>query len=334
LLADLQQPTAEALSGTVVSTAELGLPQLPSTGQGASDADLMALAAGSTTARVWYDGPERARVALIGQASQTDVIRNGNSMWVWSSAERTAQRMTLPEMTDADKASGAMSTPTPTDVPSSPQEAAEQALALIGDSTDVSNETSVQVAGRDAYQLVLNPTQDGTLVDRVTIAMDGETNVPLRVQVYSTKMAQPAYQVGFTSIDYSTPDARQFEFTPPPGTEVEELDMAEAMGAELPAKPGGESAADGTSTASPTVVGADWTQVVLAQLGQGIPTPAEGDDEAEQAMDLLTALPEVSGEWGSGRLMEGTLFSAILTDDGRLAMGAVTPQALYDALQQ
>jgi len=40
----------------------------------------------------------------------------------------------------------------------------------------------------------------------------------------------------------------------------------------------------------------------------------------------------VSGTWGTGHLLEGTVFSAVLTDDGRLAIGAVAPSALYDAL--
>jgi hypothetical protein len=43
-------------------------------------------------------------------------------------------------------------------------------------------------------------------------------------------------------------------------------------------------------------------------------------------------LPEVHGSWGSGRLLEGTLFTAVLTNDGRLAIGAVGPQQVYAAL--
>jgi hypothetical protein len=47
---------------------------------------------------------------------------------------------------------------------------------------------------------------------------------------------------------------------------------------------------------------------------------------------VLKSLPAVSGAWGSGHLLRGPLFSAVLTDDGRLAVGAVAPQMLYDAL--
>ncbi len=50
------------------------------------------------------------------------------------------------------------------------------------------------------------------------------------------------------------------------------------------------------------------------------------------AAALLESLPRVSGEWGTGRVLSGTLVSAILTDDGRVAIGAVTPETLGAAL--
>jgi len=47
---------------------------------------------------------------------------------------------------------------------------------------------------------------------------------------------------------------------------------------------------------------------------------------------MLQALPTTSGAWGSGKVLEGTLFTAILTDDGRVAIGAVPPTTLGAAL--
>ena len=49
---------------------------------------------------------------------------------------------------------------------------------------------------------------------------------------------------------------------------------------------------------------------------------------------MLEALPTTSGAWGTGRVLSGTLFSAILTDDGRIAIGAVPPAVLGDALAE
>ena len=46
---------------------------------------------------------------------------------------------------------------------------------------------SVEVAGRDAYELVLDPNDDGSLIEQVRIAIDGETRQPLRVQVFARR---------------------------------------------------------------------------------------------------------------------------------------------------
>jgi hypothetical protein len=40
----------------------------------------------------------------------------------------------------------------------------------------------------------------------------------------------------------------------------------------------------------------------------------------------------VSGAFGSGRLVQGALLNILLVEDGRIAVGAVTPQALEAAV--
>ena len=44
------------------------------------------------------------------------------------------------------------------------------------------------------------------------------------------------------------------------------------------------------------------------------------------------ALPQASGAWGTGRVLTGTLFTVVITDDGRIAVGAVTPDVVFAAL--
>ena len=138
------------------------------------------------------------------------------------------------------------------------------------------------------------------------------------MQVYSTKLANPAFEVGFTSISFDRPDARQFDFNPPPGTKVTESG----------ALTGDKTRPDAAHPAKPKVVGTGWGAVAVGTL----PADATSGQGAEQAQGLLQALPKVSGSWGSGRLLSGTLFSAVLTDDGRFAVGAVAPERLYAAL--
>src|SRR3954470_5795008 len=54
LLVDIQNAKVDGLSGTVVQSADLGLPEIAGVTGGQGDADLTRLVAGSNTARVWY----------------------------------------------------------------------------------------------------------------------------------------------------------------------------------------------------------------------------------------------------------------------------------------
>jgi hypothetical protein len=88
----------------------------------------------------------------------------------------------------------------------------------------------------------------------------------------------------------------------------------------------------------PKVVGKGWGSVVVASLpapnvsgGTG-GSAAGAEKQLAQLMRYVALMPKVSGSWGSGHLMAGTVFSALLTDDGRVVVGAVTPKGLYAAL--
>ena len=52
------------------------------------------------------------------------------------------------------------------------------------------------------------------------------------------------------------------------------------------------------------------------------------------APDLSTIGTPVTGSWGSGRLITTAVGSAIVTDDGRVAAGAVPEQVLTEALSR
>jgi hypothetical protein len=351
LLADLQRARLDQLSGTVVQTADLGLPQLPSLGgrgagggsgsrSGASGTgsasdlvgsglgQLLALTSGSHTWRVWYGGEDRQRLALITSLGESDIIHNGRDVWLWSSDERTATHLSIPE--GADAMARASATATTLGLPKTPEEAARLALAAIDPTTSVEVGPAVTVAGRTAYELVLKPKDATTMVSQVRIAVDGQRKLPLRAQVFSRKLATPAIEVGFTSIDFSAPEARQFDFTPP-GTTVNELSAGELA----------RSAPTATGRVRPSTpadlraTGTGWGRVMVAKLpatAGGQPSTPGGSGASALPQLLGQILPAVSGPWGSGRLLEGTLFSVVVTDDGRVAAGAVAPETLYAAL--
>jgi len=337
LLVDVQQASLDGLSGTVVQQSDLGLPDLSIAGAsgGTGSSDLASLVSGTHTMKIWFAGPDKARMALLGTLGESDVIRNGQDVWVWASKDKTATHYVLPTPDAAGKSTTSpdqFATPTPTDLPTSPQDAAEKALAAITPSTEVTTSGTATVAGHSAYELVLKPKEATSLVAQVRVAIDGTEHVPLRVQVFAKSVADPVFEVAFTAVDFSRPDAAQFAFNPPPDTTVIEGKTA--------AGPTANTAASQPSSADmPKVMGKGWGTVLVAKVpapdastATSGSTSATTDKTITQLMQLVTLLPKVSGSWGSGHLMVGTVFSALLTDDGRIVVGAVTPEGLYAAL--
>ncbi|MEV6349774.1 sigma-E factor regulatory protein RseB domain-containing protein [Actinoplanes sp. NPDC051851] len=333
LLVDLQDAHVDGLSGTVVQSADLGLPGIAgllgkaSGAAGSGTGSLTSLISGSNTARVWYAGEESMRVALVGGSGETDVIRNGPDLWQWNSADNTGTHLTLPA--DGSGTTHAV----PSTVPSSPQEAADAALAAIDPTTKVETTGAAKVAGRDAYELVLSPRDTDSLIGQVRLAIDAEQHIPLRVDVYAKNTTKPAVRVAFEQISFTVPDAEQFTFNPPPNAKITEAGETSL--------PSGSHAASGSPSAAKSgaeVIGKGWTSIFsttlpdFESLSKDSGKTAAGSSADLDPQALLDTLPEVSGSWGKGRLLSGSLFSVLITDDGRVLAGAVTPEALYKAL--
>src|SRR6201996_1724359 len=93
LLAEVADSTTPPLTGTVVETASFGLPALPATGNPTS---LSSLLTGSHTIRVWYASPQHFRLAVPQSLSESDVIRDGRTAWLWQSTLNKVTKYTLP----------------------------------------------------------------------------------------------------------------------------------------------------------------------------------------------------------------------------------------------
>ena len=339
LLTDVQNAEVDGLSGTVVQTSNLGLPNI-STGS----SDLNSTLAGTHTWRVWYGGQDKARLSLVGNRGESNIIRNGNEVWTWNSTAKEAMKYTVPEHKSKTPE---LTSPAAT---ASPQEATTEVLKALEPTTRVSTDGTGEVAGRQVYELVLTPRTQDTLVDSVRIAVDAQEKVPLRVQVRSKKAKDPAFEVGFTSVDFSVPEARNFQFTPPEGTTVKTMDEAKAESGHPAPQAPAEGSAPQKPENAPTIVGEGWAAVAVGSVpaeqagrltGSASPAPAEepglrrgphGEQGPSDLPGMLAQLPQKSGDWGSGRVLEGTLFSAIITDDGRYAVGAVPVSTLEAAL--
>lgn len=295
LVASVLQADPDAFNGTVELDNALGLPAVPGVP-----------AAGTSSARVWSDGDDGGRVQIPSSDGERTLVSDGTTFWAWDSAEQT--------VVTGEK--GAESAPDRAAV--DPTTAAAEAIRTLQTSSEVSVDGTSEVAGRAAYELVLTPApSERTLLREVRIAVDAEQRVPLRLTVLAQGSADPAFEVGFTELTFGAQDPALFTFTPPPGATVEEA----------PARPEGAERPEFTG-AQPQVVGEGWDTVVVATMPEGA-----GGEQADEARAQIGSFgTPVSGAWGSGTLISTAVGSAILTDDGRVAAGAVPEQVLTEAL--
>ncbi|PZE85212.1 DUF2092 domain-containing protein [Curtobacterium sp. MCBD17_032] len=296
-------------SAKLSQTSDLGLPELP-TGSGGSSlegdaSDALGLLTASHTARVYVDGAAKQRVQVTEQLAEQDLVRNGDTVWTWDSEERTATKVTLPSRTAQAPGPG---TTTPTDL-------AERAIDAITPTTAVSKPVATSVAGHDAWLLTLTPKSSDTLVGAVQIAVDQQTGLPLRASVTAAGKTDPAFQVGFTSLEYGAPAARLFDFTPPTGADVTTKDLSDVD----PGARGHGAADDGGAT----VTGSGWDTVVT--LPAGTTVQADLGSDASGLLDQLTTAVD------GGRAVQTSLVSVYLTDDGRVLAGAVPVATLVAA---
>ncbi len=316
LLAEIASSNVDAMSGTIVANANLGLPQLPAVDQGSSTS-MTSLLTGSHTVRIWVDGQDKQRVALLESVGETDVFRNGRDVWQWTSGTHTATHLQLPAG-ESHKATPAK----PNALNLTPDQIAKQALAAIDPSTRVSTDANRRVADRAAYELVLTPRDTASRIGSVHIAIDGQHKIPIGVQIFARgDTTNPAIDVSFTQVSFAVPANENFVYTPPKGVTVkqEKLDASALRGSEHDA-------------AEPAVIGTGWTTIVEMKSSHsaGAPSaPKNGQQSAQGMIDSATT--PVSGAWGSGRLFQSKLITALFTNDGRTFAGAVDPSALYAA---
>ncbi|MGV8976711.1 MAG: hypothetical protein ACOH17_01585 [Cellulomonas sp.] len=362
LLAQVAGAQPTALSGTVVYTARLGLPEIPFATVGG--ADPIVLLSGSSTMRVWSDGAERSRVALLGATSEYSAVRDGAQAWTYSSADDAVVHYALDAAGTAryDKLSGELRAMTPspaTGALPTPDAAARAALAHADTSSIVTLAAQTTVAGRDAYQLVVTPRSADTLVARVVVAVDAVTSIPLRVQAWSTQDTKaPALEVGFTDIRFATPDAAVLAFSAPAGATVKDvvvpLPDASTMSHSAPAL------TPGTLPDGVAVTGTGWSSVVtlahvdVASLVAGDPAaltgalgtqPMIGSESAQGLiqefgpsggkghrdafkLDTSALYQQLTTQVPEGRLLSSALLSVLVTNDGRVLVGAVPAETL------
>lgn len=348
LIAAVEQSHVQALSGTVKTVADLGLPALPD--NLVAGTNLTSLLSGTHTLRVACDGPQKQRIALLDNLAESDLIHNGSDVWTYASRTNTVTHYVLPAR-PGGRQGGAEPQPTPGQE-LTPQGQADRILKAIGPSTSVTVDKTARVADRPAYQLVISPKTTDTTIRSITIAIDSATSVPLRVQVFARGSSDPALQVGFTKVTFTAPPASTFAFTPPRGATVKESSLG-ALGHHE--KPGTTAPHASTPMTKPTVLGQGWSTILelpagtvpmLASQGSApggmlvrppagrsghpgilrhhaVPAPAGGN--------VLGLLQMATTQTPQGRLLSTRLINMLFAPDGRVFVGAVPAASLEHA---
>jgi outer membrane lipoprotein-sorting protein len=237
---------------------------------------------GPRTARVWRGGPDKLRAELQGENGDRVLVRNGDQVSVYDGTSNTLKIGEKPEAA-------------PNGLPGASPEEIDELLAEIAPSSKLTIGAPVEVAGRWAYPLTLEPKDKSvTLVERVETLVDAEAFVPLLLELYAEGNPEPVaryeakdFQVG------PVPDAR-FEFETPPGATVERPEprddrtvehhgpreaasvkeasqLAGFTVDELPEPPRGRELEEIMVAADGAVLtyGSDWGAVVLAEKSTG-----------------------------------------------------------------
>jgi hypothetical protein len=229
-----------------------------------------------------------------------------------------------------------------------PATAANQLLASIDPTTLVTVRTPGYVAGRPVYELVVAPRSDKSTIGDGVISVDAATGLPLAVRVDAKATGKPAIEVQFTSVSFDKPSSSTFEFAPPPGSTVEQASdpmqllpfgrsdgeghhgrrdkaAAAANGADsgTAADAGTDPVATATAARSKmTTIGTGWESVAIvssASIGG-------------QFQGLFNNAPVVQVGSHSAHLVSTSLINALVLDDGRIAIAAMTPEALTAAV--
>lgn len=338
LMVMMQDAQPVEFSGVVLKTTSLGLPALelssmlseeevermrektpeefadfvPEVAASQELAQAMELITGEHRVRIFV-GETGMRAQILDRMSQRDLIVNAKEIWTYDSREQVATVASIDQQKlEQGKVSATQqleqyAAELGLDI-TNPQAVAEYVMSQVGDSSEVSVGTDHYKAGRTAYQLIVMPNSDVSLIDSVVLSIDSETAVPLAAAVYSIEQVEPAIEVGFESISFGDQDESLFSFTAPVGATVTNLDEVEKPAISETEKPDYEGE-------KPTMIGEEWDSVLVIPAGE-VNILAELQDNQL----LSSLLKPVAG----GVAFETPIMKVFIASDGRVFAGAVS----------
>ncbi|MFC1409271.1 outer membrane lipoprotein carrier protein LolA [Streptacidiphilus sp. N1-12] len=339
LLTKVLSSKVQTFSGSVTASVDLGLPAgvsglLPSAAASAgadkavqsqtaaAQQQLLALlAGGKRTFQVAVDGPDRQRVSSTDSGTAFTLVHNGSTAWAYE-----AQGNTATELTGISGGAGGTDSRL-----SNPQQVAAQALKALGPSTTVSVAGTSKVAGQSVYELSVKPKGSGSTVGEVRIAVDAANGMPLQVRVNPSDGSSSILNVSFAKVSFVTPAASTFAYTPPSGAKVikQAAPAHSAPGAALPKDFGTKDAkgAKGSKSdigSNERTIGTGWSTIYSF-------APSATDSKGGSTASGISGLKALGKQVTGGTLISTKLVNVLITDNGTVYAGAVTPALLQQA---
>ncbi len=299
LLSWIKSTSPIPLNGTVSGTTSFPVPSASLLNSSNPESAL----SGSTTEsyNVWTNGSGSFRAQQVSQASETDLYVTPGSAWLWNSAKLTATNV---------KHSGIQANGY--SFRSNPGVTASEIVSRLSAYSTLSVSGNTMVAGRPAYTLSIVPTAGDSLIGSIQIAVDGQTHIPVQVQIFPKGSTAPAASLGYVTLRFASQPSSIFSFSPPSGARVVNPVQNAAQNGKKP-----------NSVGSTKVVGTGFNSVVVA-TGVSKATSALGGIEK--------SLPVVATSLGSGRLYSTPIFEAILLPNGTVVAGAVDTSRLLQVV--
>jgi len=173
--------------------------------------------AASGSGRIWMsDGGTLVESQASGGDQRMVVNSKARQAWLYDYAANTATHIVT---TGTPPAGGGMPTPMLSPTMATPA-AISSFLQQVAPYAHVKVTGQGVVAGRDVYFLTMTPRARDTALGSVQAAIDGQTYVPLQLQVTAKRGTSPVLQFGFTKVSYHAIPASRYHFTPPLRTKV------------------------------------------------------------------------------------------------------------------
>ncbi|MFA4966068.1 MAG: hypothetical protein WC709_10620 [Thermoleophilia bacterium] len=169
----------------------------------------------SGSGRLWVsEAGLRVESQGAGGDQVVAVSTKARTAWVYDYAEDSVRRYVV-----SGDAPAAEPLPSPSAALLTP-EAIAACLRRLAPSATLDVAGQATVAGREVYLLRFTPTAADTALGAVQASIDGQTLLPLRLEVFAKGGDAAVLRFGFDSVSSAAVDPALFELTPPVGAKV------------------------------------------------------------------------------------------------------------------